>query len=324
MNHELNKDTAYNFINVNINHNSSFGQAPSDAAVEIRYDQPILKDPSLYFLSIGRICFPSYSIPLLVPTMQVGSDYSDNITAYEVSMQYKETVTSSNVIWIPSTSANGPYLGTVLQALRTDNPYYYCYDPFNFCAMINNALENCLDTLKFDFAELADAENPYFYYDNLNKSLVFSCTKAFYDQTLTDPIYIYFNNQLTPLLNGFRFFEQAVSQTPLNNILFIQNTYDNNDPVDNTKYLIRPNATDFSYWSPVSALQLVTTLGINPESAAPVNFSYGQVSPLQAAQNNQQTIIPQQLLTDFEIDYQDPTTLNSIFVYNKKIGRAHV
>ncbi|ACF17002.1 V18 [Sputnik virophage] len=138
-------------------------QGFSPAIFQAQLTQPIVHNPSEYFLSVVRFSIPTQNIPLTIPQIQPYPNTNVNNTIYSVSIGYNGTYSSQNFVQFdPSlTSPNipAPNAPTVTSPNVEVTPYYYIYDYSTFLQMINTALENAFN----EISAPVGADAPFFF-----------------------------------------------------------------------------------------------------------------------------------------------------------------
>ena len=312
----------YEFLNFLITHNSANGDAPSPAVTELNYLQPFIDKIEDYYCCIIRTSIPALSLPLWIPSFVVGSNYSSNTTIYSFTLKYLNFTSGQFFIdFVPTNLNASPFTGTVTTSFLGGNEYYYIYDFWSILKMFNSALNLALGILINDCNaggnhDIDGADAPYFIWDSARNSAAFSCTKVNYDEHAANRIIIYYNNQMLGLLNGFNA-QTIANNAPdgAENLLLIENMYNNTDPADNTRYLTYPVVPfDPSYYNCVNSIALVSSLSVNGEIISAINQNFGGTS---LDPKQQQTNTTLNILTDFVLDLSSVQNVNSVFIYNK-------
>lgn len=305
-------DPDYQFINVQIHHNTQFGNEPSPASAQVIRNTAILKKMENFYVSIGRMTFPSFSLPLFCAALQPGTDYSLNQMVYTFTLTYNEfTSETTPVPFISDNTIHAPNTGIVESSLQTSNPYYYIYSFWSICNMFNQALETAYNDLIVKTGGIPGSAPAKFYYDFLNEQIVLTCNNTY--GIGAGFININYNNILAPLLSGFDSKKIAGnSANGIDNTLII---VDNMNNFANSIYTIRPIYFDASYYSPVGTLQLNTSILINQETVQP---AVGSFIVKTIRQNDGHQLNPtSSILTDFIPDFTQISSLNSVYIYNK-------
>lgn len=306
-------DPDYQFINVEISHNSTNGNMPSPAATQVIRNTAILRRMEDFYIAIGRMTFPALSLPLFCAALVPGSNYASNEMVYSFTLSYNNFKSIQvRAIFVPDNLQAQPDVGIVGSSLQSTNPYYYIYSFWSVCKMFNTALATAhADLIAKTGGFPAGSNPPYFYYDNLNEQIVFSCDNTF--GVSGNKINVYFNNETLPLMTGFDIL-RVDSNNPLgqDNVLVIENNYNN---FNAGVYTIRPIYFDPSYYSPVGTLQLNTSILINQETVQPVNGSF--ITRAYNPGNTHQLNPTSAILTDFIPDFTQISSLNSVYIYNK-------
>jgi hypothetical protein len=319
---EIQADSDYQFFNAQMNQSPITGNGKTLASVTINRSTPILNFMENFYVSIGRMTFPALSVPLLVAPLIVGSNYSAGQMVYSFTLTYGAFSSGKiNIIWQPTNLASSPGTGTVQVSLQSQNPYYYCYTTYRFIDMMNTALATAFTALSIASGGTLPigAVAPVFYWNVSLGSLVLYVKNVYDTRNNVNPIYIAFNNQLAPLLNGFEF-DNLGDNAPdgRDNQFIIIQSPDNVDPLAATFLDILPFAFDLNYWSVVASFQVTTSMQLNYENIQPINYDYGTPSSLPPASTQNSNVNPSAcILTDFVADYQNPANANALFIYNK-------
>ena len=319
---EIESDADFQFFNCQINQNAGSGNLRTPASITINRSTPILNYMENFYVSVGRMTFPALTVPLMVAPLVVGSNYATGQMIYSFNLIYK-TFSSGQVFvtWQPSVLTASPGTGLVQQSLQSLNPYYYVYTVNRFCDMMNAALDTAFTALGVASGGTLPlgAVAPLFYWSVELQSIVLYVKNSYDTVNAAFPIYICFNNQLAPLLNGFEFNHVADNEpNGLDNQFVIIAGKDNIDPADITFLDIKPFAFDLSYWTIVNGFQVTTSMPVNYENIQPINYDYGMPSTLSiAATQNTNPNPASNILTDFVPDWQNPQNFNALFIYNK-------
>ncbi|AFH75272.1 minor virion protein [Sputnik virophage 3] len=250
-------------------------QGFSPAIFQAQLTQPIVHNPSEYFLSVVRFSIPTQNIPLTIPQIQPYPNTNVNNTIYSVSIGYNGTYSSQNFVQFdPSlTSPNipAPNAPTVTSPNVEVTPYYYIYDYSTFLQMINTALENAFN----EISAPVGADAPFFFYDSNTEKISLIAQAAYYDRTLTTPIEIYCNVNLFTFFDSIKHIGLGYNTPTGRDILFDVRFLGNNyyqDPETAPSYppefiQMQQEYPTLSNWNAVKTIQLVSNLlPINKES----------------------------------------------------------
>lgn len=303
----------YQYINIPINYDSSYGNAPSPAIGNVVRNVAYVNNIQDYYISVGRVSIPALSLPMFCPPLVVGSDYSENKTIFSFTLEVGGyTSGQQNVIYIPTNQNVAPYTGTVSTALQTKNSYYYTYDIFTFCRMLNNTLLTAYNALIADGATLPTGKQPVFYFDEALSSIVLLVDMTTYDTNGNSPVVIYFNNQFAPIFNGFSFITLANNDpNGKDNYFIIENQVNN---ISGTNYLMSGFNWSIQYLVPIQTLQITTSLPIAYEYINNPNSNYGGVALVQTTISNNPS---SNILIDLQPDFSTLASINGVQIYNK-------
>lgn len=300
--------------NVQIDHSPTDGYGATAATFSATLQQPLMSNPSDFYMSVIRMTCPTTSIPTFVMQIQPGSaQFDPNLSVYSVTLQlttddylaqkFIEFIPSDMTIPIPSAPASNP--PTYLQ---TASPYYFMGSYQALLNQINAALARVA-------ADLAVGSAPYIIFDPLTQIFSIIALIADYDINLPDTTAIYFNAPLFGLFVSFPATKVATGdpngqdyQIIVAN--FMNNTCDSNGVLDTAGlyYRIDQGFVSTSAWNPATAIVLTTgSIPIQPESI-PV-----QGGPLVSNTNSQSGAANQrQIVTDFVPDWVSPQSRSTI------------
>lgn len=320
---QVEPDPDYVFYNATIVQNTaSGGNEPTPAVLQVNRSAPLINQIEDFYVTIGRLSFPSNQLPLITAALTVGSAYAANQTIYAFTLTYNGFSSGKTyVTWIPTNTTSPRPSGTVQVCLQSKYQYYYCYTFARFCEMLNAALLTAfvnLGTASGGTLPMG-ATAPYFNWDPTKGSTVLFCQKANYESTNATPIKIYFNNELSPILNEY-YFDRIANNDPngLDNRMHIVSDNFNTFSGDNTLFAIYPSTFDSSYWPTISALQLVSSIPLNYELVEPINYNYGQQTTLPGSMTQTTSVNPSNnIITDFIPDFSAIQNFGALFIYNK-------
>jgi len=193
-----------------INNDRSVNTSPVPLQFSEMRTNPILMNPSEYFMSIVRFSLQTPSLPLFIPQIQTGQS-DPNKTVYKVSMSYDVsgygTVDASqNVIFVTENPFEStPPAPTTAQTIN--NSYYYVNNLNTFVNQVNTAFVNCYNTLNAAVTAvggtLPSSEKPVLEYDPTNDTAILNADVSGYNDLTNDYIKVYFNTSLYNLFNSF-------------------------------------------------------------------------------------------------------------------------
>lgn len=173
--------------------------------------QPLLSNPSEYYISIVRFRVPGTSIPIFIADI-INNQPNINLTAYVVCLSYQGNDFPQNIIYQPDNISQLPKPPIPFQDL--DTTYYYVYSYQHMIDMINIAFESSFAALKAAFPAAPPTQPPFLYYDATTQliSIVFQTEYA-----KPNSITSYVNNILGDnFLNGFPFYLNTISPDLVN------------------------------------------------------------------------------------------------------------
>jgi len=178
---------------------------------EVR-NNPILNNAGDYYLSVVRFNLVTGSLPVFLPQVNLDSS-NPNELIYQVCLSYNGIDSPVNLVWIPqdygATPPNIP-----LQQTDINSPYYNCYSFQHFIYILNNALSTAMTNLISSVGGGLPSTNPPFVeWDIPNYKAIINADILGFSDTLTTPIYIYFNSPLYSLFASFDalYYGQAVT-----------------------------------------------------------------------------------------------------------------
>lgn len=162
----------------------------SAPAIPARYietlTQPIIADPSQYYITIARFSIPGQGIPLIVfPTL---SD-SLSITPYVFCLTYNGNDYPVNVVYFSTNNDPLPTLST-----KKNTKYYYVYEYQHVISLFNIALLSSFNALKLANPASPQTEAPFLIF-NSSTQLISMVAPVNYN-TPGDEIQIFSNNLL--------------------------------------------------------------------------------------------------------------------------------
>lgn len=266
--------------------------------------QPLINNPSDYYIAVERFELPSQSLPLLQMETNVGSL---NITPYTIGFEFDDGTTqlfNEVMVYVPNnTLTNG---GTT--AASKTNSYYNIFSYSHVLDMINTTMQDAWNNLWAAESAFLGAngyvnEAPYFEYDDDNTGLIYLITQYAMRQNF---VKIVCNWQMrSRFLDGFESFYRPQSGVKLSAVpdayqILVKNR-DNNAYAKPGIALTNPPAylkqvqeyKTLDRWNGVDAIVLTTST--IPVSNEYLSNSGSSLNPKVSGSTN--TI---KLLTDFE------------------------
>jgi hypothetical protein len=167
--------------------------APTNGGYAIynqKFNDTILKKPCEYALAIDRFRIPMSSIPVFF--------FDKTPNAYTLQFGYKGVYGTRTALQYITTSPN----------LTIDDPYYWAIYTFDlFIKMVNDAIITAFNADKTSLGFPANSKPPFFALDYDRGTLILYAQTSFYDYTMTDPIQLYFNQNLWHFFDGIPIIE---------------------------------------------------------------------------------------------------------------------
>lgn len=263
------------YYNITINHEDN---PKGLARFEENRTESILPKCSDYYVTVQRFYVPMSLIPIMIADIQE-NQANPNLMTYSVGLQYigvyaRQYLTfvpdSLNVSVPPPPSANP-------NGKQSKSEYYFIHSIQSLLNMFNTAFINTLPLV----GAPVGSEPPYVIYDQTTNLFSIICQTAFYDNSLPNPISIYFNNAASPLFLGMPMYTLPNSGANGKDYqVIVQNTYDNfyNPPylaptIPPAYYKITQNYNSLSNWN--SMLSIVFTSNTIPIRGEQIPASRG-------------------------------------------------
>lgn len=262
-------DHTYIDIQIKYNPDKDIGQNSSYAIYNSTKTEPIINNPSEYHLVIDRFNISGFLLPtyIYLPS-EPGT----------VSLSYLGNIYNANLIFDSRTTIT-----------ETNDPsYYHIYEYQHYVDMINEAFKQAFSQIPIP---PIGSSAPYMTWDTDSQKFTLHAEKAFYDETLAQPIGVYFNDTLYRVFPFFPYFEQTAIFWQ-----FVIRDYRNNTEVigGNDYLFLKQEAVGISYFNPVKGL-VFTSQNI------PVKNTYTQINNNVQFQNDSNAS-SMGILIDFKID----------------------
>lgn len=189
--------------------------------------EKILQNPETYEVSVIRLSCDTAMIPLMIARPQLSPNTDPNKLIWSVSMSYMTYTVQQYLTYIPQDiTQTVPVIGNT----NIEIPYYFIYQYSHFVRMVNNALSDCWNALKIAAGKDWDSTwtNPNAFIDLDPTSGLASATfdELQYDNSLKNPISVFFNSEMHTLFGGFPFILKNFNAPLGCNVMF--DIYNNN------------------------------------------------------------------------------------------------
>jgi hypothetical protein len=199
-----NTDPDHIYLDCIVSNNDAGPNTPSMflSFSEIRDTQIIPAPASDWYLTISRFYLESPNLPvLLMPIVTGQSDI--NKSSLSITMTYKTFEYQQYLQYVPANATETLPLPP-LQVVDYSSTYYDIYSYQNFINMINTAFTNCFNGLKTASGNTLPTTNaPYFEFDPNAEKAILNADILGFNNTLANPIGIYFNTTLFQLFSSF-------------------------------------------------------------------------------------------------------------------------
>lgn len=264
------------YYNITINYEDNPGGV---AYFQENRTEPIITNCNNYYVTVQRFYVPMSQIPIMIADIQE-NQANPNLMTYSVGLQYIGIYARQYLTFVPDNLnvAVPPPPSLNPQGKQSKSEYYFI-----------NSIQSLLNMFNSAFAALmplvgapVGAEPPYIIYDDATNLFSVVCQTAYFDQSLPNPINIYFNSAAFPLFLGI----------PANKLpngsgngkeyqIIIKNTYNNyyNPPflapsIPPAYYKITQNYSSLSNWnSMISIVFTSNTIPIRGEQIPAVRGS---------------------------------------------------
>lgn len=278
-----NDDDDHIYIEVNMKYDpdKDVGQNSSLATYQQTKTEPIIKNPSEYYLFIDRFDISGFLIPIQI---------FDPLAPGQVALEYLGVKYTANVAFTPRT----------LTTPITDPTYYYLYDYQHYLDMINTALVAAYALIP---GPPAGSIPPYIVWEtNAQKFSIFA-QSLYYDINIANPIKIFLDDVLVKLFPFIPYFEETAALWQV----YVQSTYNNRVAVPAGSILpndqffeMKQQAVGTSYWNDAKSIVFTS-------QSIPIKNTFTELNSIQQQNSNATTlgiIIDYRLLSDQALDYR--------------------
>lgn len=278
------------------NDTGNAGIGPSPLRFTESRSRAILTDPSSYYVSIVRFKIDTSLLPVMLPVIQL-NQINPNLTIYSFTLSYKGFDFQSYIIFEPQDlNTSQPLPPTTHQDVNSG--YYYLYNFAFFVNLCNKALTAAFNGLA-ELIDLPTSHSPFLLYDPSSNQLVFNADVTAYDNSLEDPIQIYFNIPCYNLFSSFQCSTISYASPIGKNYLLLTTNDQGFNVAELNTYSALQIYQDYissQLWSCVQSICLTS-------STLPINGTMQGISSLNGTSNNinYNTNISVPIISDFEV-----------------------
>lgn len=243
---EIFRDDSSDLVYYNIIMTCQVAKSNTLAAYEETRTQPIIENPSDYYMSIVRFSIDGSNIPIAVcPVIPNPGNPNDiNYTPFSVTLQYGGVNYTAQLIFIPELQTSIQPQPPTSTSQDTTTQYYYMYTYTTLVVMINNALQAAMTALKTAVPALNNVVTPYFIYERTQEKFALvvqnttvSGTNVFQSQFNGSGIPLVGSSQAAGMINIFlnsriyQYFDSIESyiypDTVLSNLMLVRDLKNN-------------------------------------------------------------------------------------------------
>lgn len=232
------------------------------------FNQPLIDNPSDYYLAIIRFQIPTMGIPILIPEIESFGPNNPtgdvNKTVYNVELTYNGFSSGeTNVIYIPSTTffVPRPITASDPNPMKQPSNYYFIFNFRHFIDMVNNAyiqaFTNLNNILIANLQPIIPGIAPFITYNGTNQLMTFHASPSFLHNTLNTNARIYMNYKLFTFFDGVEvILNNYLSATGIEILILDYNGTN----FDGTNYLISQQYPTLSTWNVFKSIQITSSL----------------------------------------------------------------
>jgi len=303
------------YYNVNINNNNIDSNLAMACQFNENLVQPLVSNPSLYYLALVRWQIPGLSLPIFVCPIQTGQNQTDPLlTPFAVTLNYNGQDFVQFVQFVSNTTkSNPPAPGSNAKYLQTQDEFYYIYSVNQFLSMVNNALAEAFLALITADPSAPVTETPYFTYDSTTELISLTTQKAFVSNS-DSPVLIYVNTALHKYFDAFEYVYDEVNNNEKDYQFVIRETENNgytipgqtiNNPQD---YIRQPQDYPCMYnWIGMQGIMITT-------NQVPVKAEYVP-APVNSENSANQNMGTRKIITDFQPNFTILADARSVFQF---------
>lgn len=248
------------YYNIGIANNELINK-PTYALFKNVLNQPLLYNPSLYYMVVLRFQIPTMDIPILIPEIEAWPNTNVNKTIYTVTLQYNVGLVThsatADVIYTPANLLVQPREITATNPNPMVDPssYYFIYNYRQFINMVNTAFALAYTNLNTSVGGILASSPPYFTYNGQTLLMTLHCPDA-YLSSLANPINIFMNDKLYSFFDGIEYiFTDYLSDTGIQ----IQVIDYNGSNHSGTEYEMSQQYVTLSDWNTFKSIQVVSS-----------------------------------------------------------------
>lgn len=284
----------------------------TDATITAQNNAPVLENPDQYYGSVVRFSVPCFTIPTIAFTVQTpiitAEDINKGIGSFTMTYKTSTSIQSFHIFQPQVLGVSPPSYPSIYQNFGTY--YYFLYNYTWLMNIWNEALKVAFIDLQNLEPEIASAGCPFFYYDPVTQFISLYADNAFFNQSLANPINIYFNNISQQYYNGLMYNEISVGSANGCDALFVLQSQNelNLQTINNIECLVSSQEwVSLAYLSPLKNIVITSSMNVVSEVFYVNNPS--------SIQNNQYVNV----ITDFVPDLSGSTEAGvgtKVFIYN--------
>lgn len=258
--------------------------------------QPILSNPSQYYLTIARFTVPGLTIPIIDMDI-IGGQPNPNLTPYVLTLSYLGNDFPENIYYYTGTNLPLP-LPPI--PVKQQSEYYYIFEYYHMVEMMNITLKRSFTALKAAFPAAPPTEPPFFFLDK-NSQLLNLVVQNSYSEVIAGAptIEVWCNNIF------YTRFTNAMSAKFIN---------------DN-----QPNGKDLRYLFPPTTIPVPVQAVTNPTGTQLLEPKYNDLYALNSSFSTTPAPFPPGTTSavvresdDYTLSINNPATagLNNAYLYN--------
>lgn len=204
------------YYNINIAHDDNAEYRTTPAIYNANLNQPLLSNPSEWYMLIQKFYIPTQVIPLTIPQIEnpqpiptpvggityfrtlynvyIGVRNGGNITYYSANVKYFQYRNPEKVP-LP----NGPSVIPGYYYYDNTDTFFFIYSYQHFIDMINNAFLEAFNSIP---SPPVGSSAPYLEFNSKDQLISLVGQKQYYDSTIANTMLIYVNLNLFRFLDG--------------------------------------------------------------------------------------------------------------------------
>lgn len=206
------------YMNIVMTNTDPYANYPIPAQYSETKAQPILKDPSKYYLSVVRFDIPLSEIPIFIFPV-VANQSNPNLSPLIIGITNSNVDYPTSLIYTSNNNLPAPQQSSLVQVIT---PYYYVYSYNLMITIINTALS----TSFIAAGSPGGGSAPFFQYNSSNQLISLIVSAAFINSGAT----IFFNEQLCNYLEAFQTIFLGASSIGKNHVMVLSTSGTNGYP----------------------------------------------------------------------------------------------